>query len=58
MWVKVDMDRGCATVTTKGGKRHTAWLSEQAMDVLVRTKAVCKQRGRRSLRHSQQAQSL
>jgi len=41
-WEEVHVDRGYALVTAKGGKRHTVWLSEQALDVLDR----CSRRGR------------
>jgi integrase len=41
-WDDVHLDRGYAVVLAKGGKSHTVWLSEQAMDVLVR----CERKGR------------
>jgi len=42
VWDDVDLAEGKATVTAKGGKRHTIWLSPQAMDVLAR----CERAGR------------
>lgn len=42
VWDDVHLDQGKAIVTAKGGRRHTVWLSEQAMDVLSR----CERRGR------------
>jgi len=42
VWEDVHLDAGNAIVTAKGGRRHTVWLSEQAMDVLAR----CERRGR------------
>lgn len=42
VWDDVHLDQGNAFVTAKGGRRHTVWLSEQAMDVLLR----CERRGR------------
>ena len=42
VWDDVHLDKGFALVTAKGGRRHTVWLSEQAMDVLAR----CERRGR------------
>ena len=41
-WDDVHLDRGYAVVVAKGGKSHTVWLSEQAMDVLGR----CERKGR------------
>jgi integrase len=35
-WDDVHIDRGYASATEKGGKKHTVWLSEQALDVLDR----------------------
>lgn len=35
-WDEVFLDRGQAIVTAKGGRRHTVWLTEQAMDLLGR----------------------
>ncbi len=37
MWGNVHMDRNHALVEAKGGREHTVWLSEQALDVLART---------------------
>jgi integrase len=42
VWEDVHLDAGNAIVTAKGGRRHTVWLSEQAMNVLAR----CERRGR------------
>lgn len=42
VWDDVHLEAGNAIVTAKGGRRHTVWLSEQAMDVLSR----CERRGR------------
>lgn len=42
LWDNVYLDQGKATVTAKGGRQHTIWLSEQAMDVLAR----CERKGR------------
>lgn len=42
VWDDVHLDRGYATVTEKGGKRHTVWLTAHALDVLDR----CVRRGR------------
>lgn len=35
-WDDVHLDRVQAVVTAKGGRRHTVWLTEQAMDLLAR----------------------
>ena len=35
-WDDVHLDRGYATVIAKGGRTHTVWLTEQAMDLLGR----------------------
>jgi integrase len=43
MWASVHMDRGYALVMAKGGRRHTVWLTEQVLDVLVRARIVCTQ---------------
>lgn len=41
-WEDIHLDRGYAVVLAKGGRSHTVWLSEQAMDLLGR----CERRGR------------
>lgn len=42
LWEDVDVEKGRATVLAKGGRRHTVWLSPQALDLLAR----CPRSGR------------